>query len=307
MIWQKEVLGLESSQVAANLGVDTTTVWRIVKLFRETGDVQKKVQPGAIKVLTSVAEFILISEVLEHPGIMLHELQAKLFEQTGIAVCISTICRFLHRSGFSHQKLRIVAIQRDDFLRSQFAYDVSIYEPEMLIFLDETGSDKRNTIRRHGYSLRGKPLVSHELLVRGERISAIAFMSMNGMLDCKTVKHSVNGETFYEFVQTALLPHLMTFNGTNPHSVLIMDNCSIHHVDAVVQMVHEVGALVHFLPPYSPDYNPIEQAFSKVKANLRVSDSELFDDPEDQVIAAFSSITVDNCQQWIHNVGIYNV
>ena len=131
-------------------------------------------------------------------------------------------------------------------------------------------------------------------------------MSMNGMLDCKTVKHSVNGETFYDFIQTALLPHLRTFNGTNPHSVVKMDNCSIHHVDAVIHMIHEVGALVHFLPPYSPDYNPIEEAFSKVKTYLRVLDSE-FDDPEDQVFAAFSTITVNNCQQWIRNVGIYNV
>ena len=304
IIWQREVLGLNSSEIAANLGVDSTTVWRAVKLFRETGDVQKKTQPGPIKKLAPVAEHIIVSEVLEHPGIMLHELQDILVEQTGIAVCLSTICRFLHRIGFSRQKLRIVAIQRDDFLRTQFVSDVSIYEPEMLIFLDETGSDRRNNIRKHGYSLRGKPLVSHELLVRGERISAIAFMSMSGMLDCKTVKHSVNGETFYQFMQTAVLPHLMTFNGANPHSVLIMDNCSIHHVDAVVKMVHEVGALVHFLPPYSPDYNPIEEAFSKVKALLRAMDME---DPEDLVMAAFSTITVENCQQWIRNTGIYNI
>jgi hypothetical protein len=103
-------------------------------------------------------------------------------------------------------------VQRDDFLRAQFVSDISIYEPEMLIFLDETGSDRRNSIRKHGYSLRGKPLVSHELLIRGQRISAIVFMSMSGMLDCKTVKHSVNGETFYQF---SVLPHLMTFNGVS--------------------------------------------------------------------------------------------
>ena len=69
----------------------------------------------------------------------------------------------------------------------------------MLFFLDETGSDRRDCIRQHGYSLQGKPLVS--LLVRGERISAIAFMPMSGMLDCKTVKHTVNG-----FMQAAVLP-----------------------------------------------------------------------------------------------------
>ena len=61
---------------------------------------------------------------------------------------------------------------------------------------------------------------------------------------------------FFKFMQTAVLPHLMAFNGVNPHSVLIMDNCSIHHVDAVVKTVHEVGDLVHFLPP---DYNLIEE------------------------------------------------
>ena len=146
----------------------------------------------------------------------------------------------------------------------------------------------------------------HELLMRGERILAIAFMSISGMLDCKTVRHSVNGDTFYDFMQTTMLPHLMTFTGVNPHSVLIMDNCLFHHVDGIVQMVHEVGALIHFLPPYSPDYNPIEEAFSKVKANLWAMDSASFEDPEDLVMAAFSTITVENCQQWIGHAGIYN-
>ena len=54
----------------------------------------------------------------------------------------------------------------------------------MLMSLEESGSDKRNTIRKHGYSLKGKPLVSHELMVRGETISAIAFMSLNARLNC---------------------------------------------------------------------------------------------------------------------------
>ena len=55
---------------------------------------------------------------------------------------------------------------------------------------------------------------------------------------------------------------------------MIIDNCSIHHIPGVVEMIQEVGALVHFLPPYSPDYNPIEEAFSKVKTTLRTMDRE---------------------------------
>ena len=68
-------------------------------------------------------------------------------------------------------------------------------------------------------------------------------------------------------------------------------------------MVYEVGALVHFLPPYSPDYNPIEEAFSKVKGQLKAMD---IDYPEDFVMAAFATIAAENCQQWIRNAGIYN-
>ena len=67
---------------------------------------------------------------------------------------------------------------------------------------------------------------------------------------------------FTAFVQTHLLPQLMPYNGTNPHSVVIMDNCSIHHVPEVIKSVQDVGALIRFLPPYSPDFDPIEETFS---------------------------------------------
>ena len=132
-------------------------------------------------------------------------------------------------------------------------------------------------------------------------------MSENGLLDCKTVTGTVNGEVFYNFVKTALLPHLLPFNGTNPHSVVVMDNCTVHHVDGIVDMIHEVGALVHFLPPYSPDYNPIEEAFSKVKITLKQLDheAEAGDDYENIVLSAFSTITPHDCQQWIEHTGIY--
>lgn len=60
----------------------------------------------------------------------------------------------------------------------------------------------------------------------------------------------------------------MPFNGVNPHSVVIMDNCAIHNVDGIVKSIHDVGALVHFLPPYSPDFQPIEETFSKVKTKM---------------------------------------
>lgn len=85
-----------------------------------------------------------------------------------------------------------------------------------------------------------------------------------------------------------------------------MDNCSIHHVAEVEPMITEVGALVHFLPPYSPDFNPIEHCFSKVKACLK-SDCIVDDDSENAVLAAFACVTSNDCDNWIKETGIYGL
>ena len=87
-------------------------------------------------------------------------------------------------------------------------------------------------------------------------------------VECWTAKLlSVVKPSIYQFMQTSLHLHFMTVNGVNPHSVLVMDNCSIHHVNTTV---YEVGALVHFLPPYSPDaITPSRKRFQRWKDNLR--------------------------------------
>jgi len=61
-----------------------------------------------------------------------------------------------------------------------------------------------------------------------------------------------------------LLPHLQPFDGTNPCSFVVMDNATIHHAAGMVQLIEQAGTLVYYLPPYSPDLNPIEEAFSKI-------------------------------------------
>ena len=72
----------------------------------------------------------------------------------------------------------------------------------------------------------------------------------------------------YDFVQENVLSHLMSFDGVNPHSVVVLDNCAIQHTAEVKSMLEEIGVLVHFLPVYSLDFNPIEEAFSKVKISI---------------------------------------
>ena len=119
------------------------------------------------------------------------------------------ICSFLHKSGFHHQKMVLVTEQRDDYLRSVFIHDTALYKPEMFILLDETGADKRNAIRKYGYSVRGKPAISHVFFDRGGHLSAIAAMSSRGFLDVKLVEGGVNGYSLYTLTYYLISNHSM--------------------------------------------------------------------------------------------------
>ena len=172
----------------------------------------------------------------------------------------------------------------------------------MLVFVDETGSDCRDALRKYGYSLRGRPQRSCSLLARGERITA---MNEDGIPAMRFVRGNVNGEEFLDSVERDLLPILMLFDGINPNSIERLDNCSVHHVPGVVSMIPEVGALLHFLPLYSPDMNPIEECFSKIKAQLKSMVITFEDDFETNILAAFSPVTSQNCKGWISDSKVY--
>ena len=100
-------------------------------------------------------------------------------------------------------------------------------------------------------------------MVRGQHVSGIVGISCQGILDFCTITGTTNGEKFLHYVQDCLIPHLQPFNGINAHSVVVLNNASVHHVPAVVDALQQAGVMVQYLPPYSPDLNPIELAFSK--------------------------------------------
>ena len=98
---------------------------------------------------------------------------------------------------------------------------------------------------------------------------------------------------------------MLPFDGTNPRSIAILDNCSVHHVESAVDLFQEAGILVLWLPPYSPDFNPAENAFSKVKYYLKEHDEimQVVSDPIPVIKAAFESITPEDCIGWIRHCG----
>ena len=306
IVWLSLVHNASPTAISRLLHVSSRTVTRYVELFNGTGDVLPRARcNGPRRLLGQHEQLILLRLILESPGIYLYEVQRELHDH-GIDVSTSTICRTLRFMGCTRQRIQRVALQRSDECRARFMAEISMYDPSMLVWIDETGCDRRNSLRRCGYSVRGMPPREHRLLVRGTRYSAIPVLSLQGIHDVQIFEGTVNGEKFVEFVEQSVVPLLQPFNGSNPLSVVIMDNCSIHHVDDVSDLIENTAhAKLLYLPPYSPDLMPLEEVFNEVKSIMK-ENSNLFQActaPRVFLLMAFSFVSVENCIGYIRHSG----
>ena len=176
--------------------------------------------------------------IMESPAMYLTELCQDLLNVFGIELSPSTVCRLLRTYGFTRKKIQQVASQRCATLRGAFMAQCSLLHVDMFVWIDETGSDARNHIRKCGYALRGETPVCHRLLGRGQRTNAIAVISTRGLLTVEFTTSKVNADVFCDFVSGSLIPQMMPFNGTNPCSVALMDNLAVHHVQKVTDLFH---------------------------------------------------------------------
>lgn len=134
--------------------------------------------------------------------------------------------------------------------------------PENLVFLDEMGVSV-GLMRERGRSLKGERLHDTTVSYRGKRVNVIGAMSQSKVLAMSTLEQPVNGETFETFLREELVPRL--WKG----AVLVMDNLGVHKVKGVEPLIREAGASILYLPPYSPDFNPIEHWWWELKAFVR--------------------------------------
>uniref|UniRef100_A0A1X7V151 Tc1-like transposase DDE domain-containing protein n=1 Tax=Amphimedon queenslandica TaxID=400682 RepID=A0A1X7V151_AMPQE len=143
--------------------------------------------------------------------------------------------------------------------------------------------------------MRGKSNTT-SFVVRGKRINATAAISTIGLITYEFYQSSVNLDHFCDFIRGKVIPNMLPFDGLNDRSILVMDNASIHCTNSVVHILNNAGILVLHLPPYSPDYNPTEEAFSYVKYYLKEHEEFLQAVPSPMTLlsAAFESITTDN-------------
>jgi transposase len=158
-----------------------------------------------------------------------------------------------------------VALKRDLWRVQQLGLD-----PEKLVFLDETWA-KTNMTRSRGRALAGARLVAQVPHGHWKTTTFLAALRVRGLTAPLVVDGAINGDLFLHYVQQHLVPTL------TPGDIVILDNLNAHKVAGVREAIEKAQAQLHYLPPYSPDFNPIELAFAKFKWLLRTASERTVD------------------------------
>ena len=305
IVWRR--IGMEQSfrEIARSLNVSVGTAFNVFKIFKDTGDVEPKHREYPGFIVTERVAATILAIVFENPILYLNEITQKIYEYTNERISPSTVCIIMHKHGITRKKIQRIALQRSSTHRGAYMADMSMYKANMLVFADETGKDGRDCLRRFGYALKGHTPQYNQVFKRGTRISAIAAISTSGVIGYDLHTGSVQGEEFHDFIRSTLIPNMHPFNGESDNSILVMDNCSIHYVDEILELLQSAGILVIFIPPYSPDLNPIELTFSFLKQYLEEHEEviQAANNLTDVMKSAFESIPVEYCKKWISECG----
>ena len=198
-------------------------------------------------------------------------------------------------TGPAAEKKSLHAAERDSEenrrRREVFLDRLRSIAPEQLIFLDESGVSTQMT-RRYARAPRGVRI--HETTPEGnwKILTILGAMSLRGMIATMTIEAATDAEIFLAYLDHVLCPAL------RPGDVVVMDNLSSHKVAGVRDRIAATGAELLYLPPYSPDLNPIEKAWAKLKQLLRTAQARTAEALEQAIAQLLPAISPQDAQAW---------
>jgi len=169
-------------------------------------------------------------------------------------------------------------------------------DPERLVFIDETWA-KTNMTRTHGRAPRGERLIAKAPHGRWRTLTFLAALCHDRIEAPCVIDGPINGESFLAYVEQVLVPAL------KPGDIVIIDNLGSHKGKAVRRAIRAAGAKLFFLPPYSPDLNPIEQVFAKLKTLLRKAAERSVEATWRRIGALLNTFTPNECANYFVNAG----
>lgn len=288
--------GIASKDLAAKYSVSRSWVDRIKQRRRETGEVAPRKQTKFRgRTLTAEQEERLVVLITARPDATLAELR----EALSTAAALSTIWRAIDRRALTvkktvhadEQRRADVAAHRRKWQTWQPLRDVRQY-----IFLDECGVTT-DLLRRYGRSPRGTRLHDHTPCSHWQTHTIVAGLRLDGLSAAAVFDGPLDSSMFQAYVDQVLVPTL------RPGDVVVLDNLAVHKQPDIQRAIETAGAHLRFLPPYSPDFNPIDQAFAKLKAFLRAARPRSFDQVCDLVATALRLFSPTECANYIRHSG----
>ncbi|MBM3549498.1 MAG: IS630 family transposase [Alphaproteobacteria bacterium] len=292
--------GLSRRQAAERFGVSVSSAIRWVEEWRRSGRTEPLAQGGDRRSdrIEAQAAFLL-ARIEETPDVTLAELQAML-RKRGVPVGIGTLWRFFDRRDISFKKKTAHAAEQDrpDVARRRLAWFKSQpdLDPVRLVFIDETGATTKMA-RLRGRSRRGERCRAAVPHGHWKTTTFTAGLRLDGLSAPMVLDGPMNGAAFLAYVEQLLVPTL------RPGDVVIMDNLPAHRVSGVREAIEAAGATRLFLPPYSPEFNPIEQAFAKLKAFLRKTAARTKEALWTAIADALDIFTPRECANYFRNSG----
>jgi len=205
-------------------------------------------------------------------------------------------------AGLAAQKKSVPAAERDTErvkgLRRTFLEQLPAQDVTRFKFVDETSVNLTDT-RRYGRAAGGQRVGQGVALHNGPNVTLMAALTPQGLEAVMELDGAVNAARFAVYLDQVLGPTLV------PGDVGVLDNLRVHHVAGLAELVEARGARLLFLPPDSPDFTPVERAFSQLKTSLRWSAARTREALTDAVRVAIGWVTTQDVQGWFHHCGYH--
>ena len=244
---------------------------------------------------------MVLTLVEETPDMTLAEIAAHLESKHGVRVSQSTVWRFFHRRGITFKKTAHASEQqRPDVLQRRRAWVETQpdLDPERLVFIDETGASTKMA-RRSGRAARGHRCRAPVPHGHWKTTTFVGALRLSGMTAPMVLDGAMHGAAFLAYVEHVLVPTL------KPGDIVVMDNLACHRSAVVRNAIRQAGAELRFLPPYSPDFNPIEMAFSKFKAYLKRRAARTIPELWEAIGQATDIFTSPECENYFAAAGYH--
>ena len=287
--------GLPSDELAEKYSVSRAWVDRLKQRRRETGEVAPRKQTRWRTPILQAQLAELAALIREQPDRTLAEYRRPCARRR-----VSPRCAARSNGSASGLKKTVHASEHDRadvrLARTAWRAAAPTLDPARLVFLDESGV-RTDLIRRYGRGLSGARVPDHTPDGRWHTTTFLGALRVTGLTAPAVFDGPIDGASFLAYIEQVLTPTLA------PGDIVIMDNLSCHKSPAVRRAIEAVGAQLWFLPKYSPDFNPIELAFAKLKAILRKARCRTREVLWDTIGAAVPGYDPAECRNYFRHCG----